>query len=629
MALITSLLHEAVVILLVLLNLSFGARILHWVGIELSDPLEELVLSAGIAFASLMLVLFVVELTTGLRLANVLIVLGLMAVLSLSGWKAVAKWAGAFCHKANEGRRNLSTCALAILVVWTLLLDGCMALAPLTGSDAMHYHFTTPLLEAGHRAEPIFWLTHSFFTGLAHSIIGLGLALGSEQISLGLIFFGGVFTAAALLALARQILPTGWSLAAVLTFLFTPLTFWQMSVAGSPDVWMAFFVLASVLAAVRGVRESSFPMLILAGFLSGAGAGIKYTGVILPAAIVVGCWVETHSWKKGLGCGLAAIPGAALPLLRNFLWSGDPVFPYLSPWLTPSNFNRFCFHATLMDTRSVHLSRSVFGLLSYFFLMTLRGSEYGFGQFFGPLVLALAPVLMFAKWRSPLVRIAGLSWLVFFLANEISSQMARFLFPVYPLALLLLFNGAHEAGKRGWRAIERTSVTAVAAFLFCGVVAQVFYARNFIPAAAGLEKREAFLDRMAPDYLAAEYINSTLENKTGKVLVFQRHLYYLRVGYLNGDPGTSWPMDPDRLDRPEVMLSFLRDQNIRWVVKSPDYPEPLSYAFLGLESAGILHPVARTEVSEFEGFRMSGQKRNILLTILEVSEAAPARRYPP
>jgi hypothetical protein len=64
--------------------------------------------------------------------------------------------------------------------------------------------FTTPLLTLRDGFHPNFFLTHSFFTGQSHLLILTGLALGSEKISLGLIFLGGVLAAAAGASLAHR-----------------------------------------------------------------------------------------------------------------------------------------------------------------------------------------------------------------------------------------------------------------------------------------------------------------------------------------------------------------------------------------------------------------------------------------
>ena len=144
---------------------------------------------------------------------------------------------------------------VVILIALTLSLEALLAMAPLTGSDAMHYHFTAPLLEQGKPLAPIFWLMQSFYAGQAHLLISLGLALGSDRISLGLVYLGGLLGAAALFAISRQLMPLRWAWITVLVFISAPIVYWQTSTSGSPDMWMAFFVTISALAASRAVAD--------------------------------------------------------------------------------------------------------------------------------------------------------------------------------------------------------------------------------------------------------------------------------------------------------------------------------------------------------------------------------------
>jgi hypothetical protein len=63
---------------------------------------------------------------------------------------------------------------------------------------------------------------------------------------------------------------------------------------------------------------------------------------------------------------------------------------------------------------------------------------------------------------------------------------------------------------------------------------------------------------------------------------------------------------------------LLHRENIRWVVKSPGYPEALAPAFQALEDEGKLRPVSSTEVSTFANFRISGQRAPLQVTIMKV-----------
>lgn len=145
----------------------------------------------------------------------------------------------------------------------------------------------------------------------------------------------------------------------------------------------------------------------------------------------------------------------------------------------------------------------------------------------------------------------------------------------------------------------------------------MLYARDFIPVALGLERQEVFLERMAADYPAADFVNRTLGGRD-EVMVFFRHLYYLRMPFVEGHPGQSWLMDPNRIADSQKLLDLLHQKNIRWVVKAPDYPEPFARSFRALEDAGNLREVSSADVSTFTGFRVYGQRVPVRVTILEV-----------
>jgi hypothetical protein len=80
-------------------------------------------------------------------------------------------------------------------------------------------------------------------------------------------------------------------------------------------------------------------------------------------------------------------------------------------------------------------------------------------------------------------------------------------------------------------------------------------------------------------------------------------------------------MDPDRLASPPELLQFLRQQNVRWVVKAPNYPEPLARAFQTLEEEGNLRPRFSADASTYAGFRIYGEKVPMRVVILEVASA--------
>jgi hypothetical protein len=60
-------------------------------------------------------------------------------------------------------------------------------------------------------------------------------------------------------------------------------------------------------------------------------------------------------------------------------------------------------------------------------------------------------------------------------------------------------------------------------------------------------------------------------------------------------------VNPAVLEYPQKLLAFLKEQDIRWVVKSPDYPKALASVFEECEMEGLLVPEARTETETLSG----------------------------
>jgi hypothetical protein len=255
--------------------------------------------------------------------------------------------------------------------------------------------------------------------------------------------------------------------------------------------------------------------------------------------------------------------------------------------------------------------------------IALDGDRYGLGQYFGPLILGFAPLLLFARWKDPTAKLSAVIWALVLLLNALSSQMGRFLLPVYILALVLVFSGLADIFERGWKTAVYGCVATLLLFLGFAAFSGCLYARDFLPVVFGRENKETFLRRMAPEYQFVAFINSTLATKVqdgnGNTMVFLRHLYYLRVPYVSGDPASSWAVDPSKCNQPESLLGKLKELNVKWIVKEPGYPESLEDPFSRLETEKKLIPITSANLDTLTGpSRIYGIKQATRITILEV-----------
>jgi hypothetical protein len=200
--------------------------------------------------------------------------------------------------------------------------------------------------------------------------------------------------------------------------------------------------------------------------------------------------------------------------------------------------------------------------------------------------------------------------------------MARFLLPVFPLALAASFAALAALYESRWKLSQVFSLVTAGLTLVMGAGGFLLYDRDALACSLGRISQEQYLQRHAPDYERIDFVNQTLAGEGGneKALVFFRHVYYLNVPFVYGDPAASWGIDPEKLQTSEAWLTFFRQQHIRWVVRSQEYPEPIAGPLRQLENSGNLIPQAQAETMDFTGKRMEGVKRSTSTVILRVQD---------
>ena len=596
---------------------ALGHLILARARLAQENELEHLLCSGAVGVICYEAIVALGEFVAPPRTA-VVVALALLLGGGVLGMRGVWRSVAAIFGRITAGSR--SEHGLAVAAGLVLLFEGLAAMAPLTGSDALHYHFTAPLLTLRNGFAPNFNLVNSFFTGQGHLLILTGLALGSEKLSLALIFLGGVLAAAAGACLARKLVSREWAWLCALSFLLTPVVFWQISTAGAPDIWMAFFAVTGVLVAARARTVQGMPLVLLAGALDGALAGAKYTGCLFAAALLLAFAWEARSLRRVAVFVFAALVAGVWPYARNALWTGDPVFPFLTRWVAPAHTNLF----TLESVRAASGAsghHSLLQLLEFPFLVPLDQSHAGFWQFLGPLPLIFVPLMWRAARKNALWRVALLMWLVSGVLVGASSGMLRFLLPVLPVALALAFAAVCALRNTDWRFARALALASIAAFLVLCCGGLFVYGRPAVAAAIGLVSRNDYLRQRAPDYGKVEFINQTLPSEpgAGKALVFMRHLYYLRVPYLPADPDNNWNIDPSRFQSSQSWRELFHANDVRWVVRSPEYPQSIAAPLQQLESEGALVPIARGEINDFEGMRLFGTRKTVPIVIFRVA----------
>ena len=616
MALIHAAIASVSICLFSLAAASLGNLILRTLHLEMDTDAEHLLICTALGVISIEMLLFSVEVSQQIR-TGCLVIVGLLCIIFLAELRLIASRCSRILKAALSGSRADH---LLLLIIGSVFgIEFLTSLAPLTGSDALHYHFTTQRLILEYGFHPDFSISHSFLCGQQHLLILFGLALGSEQLAMGLIFLGGVLTAFALAILASRWSSTRTALIITLLFLLTPIVFWQISSSGAPDIWMALCASAAVLVLCQTKVSGKWQQVLLVGFLTGGVAGAKYTGCLVAAAIAVATMIEYRSMQSALLVGAGSLLTGIWPYMRNFVWTGDPVFPFLSKVLIPERVNLVALNALLADTGASHANH--WGqIVPFVFFAAMRRGSVGFWDFFGPIVFALAPLLIFVsgsdrKWRVPAF-VWGFSALLIFYA----SGLPRFLLAVFPLGLACTAAGIDSCQQKDWRIANLFAKGLVALLCLTYGAGLVMYSRKPVATALGIIPEVRYLEERRPEYQEAEAINHALGSQAGdgKTLLFLRHMYSLNVPFLNGDPVTSWMINPDHLRTPLDWRVFLQQEGIAYVVRSPKYPTAIEAPLAEMEAKGDLTPFAEFVVQDFQGMRMEENRIDVPVRILRV-----------
>lgn len=595
---------------------SLGNISLRFLRLEMERDADHLLCVVAVGLVASEVLLFLVEITQHIRIGCFVIVTLLSGLLILEWkrmWKRFKRVLDEMAPRSSLGRMLLA------LVLGVGLVEFLLALAPLTGSDALVYHFAVQKQILGQGFHAILSNSHSFLCGQHHLLILFGLALGSEQLAMGFIFLGGVLTAAALACLASRWASGPVVTGFVLLFVLTPLVFWQATTSGSPDIFMAFFATTAVIVLCQRGSPQTWQRTFLMGLLAGGIAGAKYTGCFVAAAIALAVVIEVRSIASISLLAAGSLASGIWPYLRNLVWTGDPVFPFLAKQLSPGLAAPYTLADFFADT-GTSASHSLAQVLPFVFFAGVHSSSPGIWEFFGPVVLILAPLILLAFDNEKQWRVLILVWVASALGIAFSSGMARFLLPVFPLALVCAA-GAFEVSKRhGWTIVTR-SIGSLLLLTGLGCAAGLaIYSREPFRFVIGQQGRTEYLKERGPEYQVAQAVDSVLAGigKQNRVLVFVRHAYYLDVPYVNGDPSLSFEVDPAKLVSAKDWKIFFEKKSIGYVVRSPNYPRDIASPLEEMEKTGDLTVIAHADVQSFQGNRIDQTRTGMEVVILKV-----------
>ncbi|MBA4421150.1 MAG: hypothetical protein C0391_08375 [Anaerolinea sp.] len=485
-----------------------------------------------------------------------------------------------------------------------LLLLLLQAFTPPWDYDGLAYHIQGPrlFLQAGRILPlPENWFT--FYPSTWEMVYLLGMGLGSDIFARLIHFATLILFLLATYAFGKRFISATGGWVAGASLLGIPILLLWGNAAYTDIAWGLFQFLAIALL-LEWNSDRKPRMLILAGMIQGLALGSKYLALSgVGVLMVVVLWQSAWDGKKlaglkqpvlnGLFFGLAALIIGLPWYLKNYLWTGNPVFPLYLPQhvIDPIQFQTWMDYVNSFGT----------GKRWYDYLLlpiNLYLQHEKFGTFMGSMEIA-SPIFL-AAVAYPLIRkglgsrltrtldLLGIITLLFFLSWAVGSQQTRFLLPVFPglsilssVVLLALARG--QKSKRLGRVFLTGLVggMVVVTLIFMGIYIGLLSPQNVI---LGMETKSGFLRRVLGDYPALEYINNNLPESARVMSLWDGRGYYCESKCLPDVDQSRWVTMVEQSDDIHILSNRFQEEGISHLFFSK---EDVAYFLIKHDQNGI------------------------------------------
>ncbi|MCS7208201.1 MAG: glycosyltransferase family 39 protein [Fimbriimonadales bacterium] len=487
-------------------------------------------------------------------------------------WRIRPSWGTARPHLRNplEGILTLTAWLLALL---SLLL---CALPPDGNEwDAQAYHLAFPklYLQAGRMIE-IPFMHQSYFPPLQDMLYLWGLSVGSESLAKTTHWAMGVLSALGAAGFAQRRGGSGaW--AAVLV-LGVPAFLWQMFSAYA-DLATALYAALAMFALTHAVQERSAAWLWLAGVMMGFALATKYTALLawglwgLIGLLWLGQTKQRHAWRTLMLAGLLALAIGSPWYGRNYLWTGNPVYPFAYEIFGGKDWSQEQADAYRHDQLKFGMGREPpMMVLAPWHLAAHPapfadpiGARVGERVFLLP-SLGVGVLAMPSVWLTSGVA-QGMGYLLgFALLNFVGwfylMQQVRYLLLVLPV--LAGAGLATVVSAAAWVRYGYGAVLLLQAGFTLWLMSRVYL--PLLPLA--LSDRDAYLHRRLQIYPAIQYLNLQTPPEAGVILLDETRGYYLNRRYLWGNAGHHRLIPYDSMRTGDNLAQWMHQNGYRYLL---------------------------------------------------------------
>jgi tetratricopeptide (TPR) repeat protein len=429
------------------------------------------------------------------------------------------------------------------------------ALIPEWFYDSLIYHLAVPQQYA--MQGKIHWVPYSFvcfnyplLTSMQYLVF---MVLGNDIAPRLLQWFDGLLCAATAFGIAGIFMGRAGSLLAAAVFLSQPVMRFLMAVTMDelPLTWFSTLALAALLRGIDGDGRgaSSYApeggvrpyrridrnsWLFVGAWLLGFAHGSKYVGVLASSVLV--CWLVFWSrcrreglgvtgWRMFLVVGWAAAWTAPW-LLKNWLFAGNPVSPFLGSFFPSVEFDAQ-LHDLYLGASTMYRGEGLKDWILLPFRVSVENPSFG-GFTLNPFFILCVPAALLLRGIPYGVRV-----MVGFAAGyavlwALATPQSRFLAPLMPAASVVTAWSLVALGRES--VPVRAAVGMATAWILVvsanAAIVNRLSNRDIVPYVSGRLSRPALIRGAVPYYPAMERADEVMGRSARIMFVWESQIYY-------------------------------------------------------------------------------------------------------
>lgn len=523
----------------------------------------------------------------------------------------------------NVKKKTYLPLLLILLLVGLVVATVLLGSVPPVDRDALTHHLFVPRLWLEHGGiHEIPEIPFSYYPMNLDLLYTVPLALGNDIVPKYIHYLFALLTALLLHRHIARRLGRVYGLLGAVFFLSVPVIL-KLSITVYVDLGLVFFTTAALLLLLRWAEEG-FPWrrLVLAGLCCGLAAGTKYNGLIgivvltllVPVLYQRGAGEAKQSNGRALLCGLvfalATLTAFSPWLVRNYLWTGNPIYPLhdrLFQQLAGPDASRQIAAGSDRDLHqqaevpraNVFVARKILYNESWcqalllpvrFFFEGRDDDPRYFDGKLNPFLLVL-PVLTFlfrpeeVQRRREQVFLLAFTLLAFFFTFFQESLRIRYVVVIVPPLVILAMDGLQgllgAVAARAGADRSRTVTVVIVAVCVSGLMlayngrylGEQFAVVKPLPYLRGEVSRDDYITAFRPEYPAIRFANATLPPDARVLCLFLGNRGY----YMRFQPVFEQPYENGLFARflaaPELSLAIsaaMREKGITHVLMRDD-----------------------------------------------------------